>query len=187
MEMDNISENEIIINTNDISTYLFGLQHEFEIKYKNDFLKEEVDFLISHRYIDKKSLFNYIFIYNYYSSLMYQKIVYQINIIINEVNLKSILKNIIEFDLDLTYVEEKIIFEINSINLIDKTENFKFDLYHFNEESGNKNKILGNANKKEVENELKQNNKNIIYYIKIIYEDEIKNVTFIQFHIYKIK
>ena len=187
MEMDNISENETIINTNDISTYLFGLQHEFEIKYKNDFLKEEVDFLISHRYIDKKSLFNYIFIYNYYSSLMYQKIVYQINIIINEVNLKSILKNIIEFDLDLTYVEEKIIFEINSINLIDKTENFKFDLYHFNEESGNKNKILGNANKKEVENELKQNNKNIIYYIKIIYEDEIKNVPFFQFHIYKIK
>ena len=34
MEMDNISENETIINTNDISTYLFGLQHEFEIKYQ---------------------------------------------------------------------------------------------------------------------------------------------------------
>ena len=184
--MDNISENETIISSNDLSPYLFGLQHEFEIKYKNDDMKEEVNFLLSHRYIDKKSLFNYIFIYNYYYSLMYQPNIYQINIIIKEDNLKSILKNIIDFDLDLTYVKEKIILEMNSINLIDKTENFKLVLYHFNEESGDKNKILDNATKEEVEEQLKQNNKNIIYYIKLIYEEEIKNVPFFQFHIYKL-
>ena len=184
--MDNISECETIISSNDLSPYLFGLKHEFDIKYKNEYLKEEVNFLISHRYIDKKSLFNYIFIYNYYSSFIYQPIIYQINIIINEKNLKSILKNLIEFDLDLTYFKEKIILEINSIKLIDKTENVKFDLYHFNEESGDKNRILDNATKDEVEEQLKQNNKNVIYYIKLIYDDEIKNVPFFQFHIYKI-
>ena len=184
--MDNISECETIISSNDLSPYLFGLKHEFDIKYKNEYLKEEVNFLISHRYIDKKSLFNYIFIYNYYSSFIYQPIIYQINIIINEKNLKSILKNLIEFDLDLTYFKEKIILEINSIKLIDKTENVKFDLYHFNEESGDKNRILDNATKDEVEEQLKQNNTNVIYYIKLIYDDEIKNVPFFQFHIYKI-
>ena len=184
--MDNISECETIISSNDLSPYLFGLKHEFDIKYKNEYLKEEVNFLISDRYIDKKSLFNYIFIYNYYSSFIYQPIIYQINIIINEKNLKSILKNLIEFDLDLTYFKEKIILEINSIKLIDKTENVKFDLYHFNEESGDKNRILDNATKDEVEEQLKQNNTNVIYYIKLIYDDEIKNVPFFQFHIYKI-
>jgi hypothetical protein len=57
--------------------------------------------------------------------------------------------------LDLTYFKEKIILEINSIKLIDKTENVKFDLYHFNEESGDKNRILDNATKDEVEEQLK--------------------------------
>jgi hypothetical protein len=182
--MDNISESETIISSNDLSPYLFGLQHEFEIKYKNDDMKEEVNFLLSHRYIDKKSLFNYIFIYQYYENLINNPIIYQINVVLNDDQIKENLMKVIGVDLDLSNIENKIIIEINCIIFNEQTGICKFDLFEINEENGDKRQILGDVNKKEIEEKLKEN-KNIIYFIKIKFEEENASVPICQFNIYK--
>ena len=183
--MDYISESDSTIVSNDLYPYLLSLKHEFEMKYKNEDLKNEVDFLISHRFIDKKSLFNYIFIYQYYENLINNPIIYQINVVLNDDQLKENLMKVIGVDLDLSNIENKIIIEINCIIFNEQTGIFKFDLFQINEENGDKRQILGDVNKKEIEEKLKEKNKKIIYYIKIKFEEENSSVPIRQFNIYK--
>ncbi len=182
--MDYISESDSTIVSNDLYPYLLSLKHEFEIKYKNEDLKNEVDFLISHRFIDKKSLFNYIFIYQYYENLINNPIIYQINVVLNDDQIKENLMKVIGVDLDLSNIENKIIIEINCIIFNEQTGICKFDLFEINEENGDKRQILGDVNKKEIEEKLKEN-KNIIYFIKIKFEEENASVPICQFNIYK--
>ena len=182
--MDYISESDSTIVSNDLYPYLLSLKHEFEMKYKNEDLKNEVDFLISHRFIDKKSLFNYIFIYQYYENLINNPIIYQINVVLNDDQIKENLMKVIGVDLDLSNIENKIIIEINCIIFNEQTGIFKFDLFQINEENGDKRQILGDVNKKEIEEKLKENKK-IIYYIKIKFEEENSSVPICQFNIYK--
>ena len=182
--MDYISESDSTIVSNDLYPYLLSLKHEFEMKYKNEDLKNEVDFLISHRFIDKKSLFNYIFIYQYYENLINNPIIYQINVVLNDDQIKEDLMKVIGVDLDLSNIENKIIIEINCIIFNEQTGIFKFDLFQINEENGDKRQILGDVNKKEIEEKLKENKK-IIYYIKIKFEEENSSVPICQFNIYK--
>ena len=182
--MDYISESDSTIVSNDLYPYLLSLKHEFEMKYKNEDLKNEVDFLISHRFIDKKSLFNYIFIYQYYEKLINNPIIYQINVVLNDDQIKENLMKVIGVDLDLSNIENKIIIEINCIIFNEQTGIFKFDLFQINEENGDKRQILGDVNKKEIEEKLKENKK-IIYYIKIKFEEENSSVPICQFNIYK--
>ena len=183
--MDYISESDSTIVSNDLYPYLLSLKHEFEMKYKNEDLKNEVDFLISHRFIDKKSLFNYIFIYQYYENLINNPIIYQINVVLNDDQIKENLMKVIGVDLDLSNIENKIIIEINCIIFNEQTGIFKFDLFQINEENGDKRQILGDVNKKEIEEKLKEKNKKIIYYIKIKFEEENSSVPICQFNIYK--
>ena len=183
--MDYISESDSTIVSNDLYPYLLSLKHEFEMKYKNEDLKNEVDFLISHRFIDKKSLFNYIFIYQYYENLINNPIIYQINVVLNDDQIKEDLMKVIGVDLDLSNIENKIIIEINCIIFNEQTGIFKFDLFQINEENGDKRQILGDVNKKEIEEKLKEKNKKIIYYIKIKFEEENSSVPICQFNIYK--
>ena len=183
--MDYISESDSTIVSNDLYPYLLSLKHEFEMKYKNEDLKNEVDFLISHRFIDKKSLFNYIFIYQYYEKLINNPIIYQINVVLNDDQIKEDLMKVIGVDLDLSNIENKIIIEINCIIFNEQTGIFKFDLFQINEENGDKRQILGDVNKKEIEEKLKEKNKKIIYYIKIKFEEENSSVPICQFNIYK--
>ena len=183
--MDYISESDSTIVSNDLYPYLLSLKHEFEMKYKNEDLKNEVDFLISHRFIDKKSLFNYIFIYQYYEKLINNPIIYQINVVLNDDQIKENLMKVIGVDLDLSNIENKIIIEINCIIFNEQTGIFKFDLFQINEENGDKRQILGDVNKKEIEEKLKEKNKKIIYYIKIKFEEENSSVPICQFNIYK--
>ena len=183
--MDYISESDSTIVSNDLYPYLLSLKHEFEMKYKNEDLKNEVDFLISHRFIDKKSLFNYIFIYQYYENLINNPIIYQINVVLNDDQIKEDLMKVIGVDLDLSNIENKIIIEINCIIFNEQTGIFKFDLFQINEENGDKRQILGDVNKKEIEEKLKEENKKIIYYIKIKFEEENSSVPICQFNIYK--
>ena len=183
--MDYISESDSTIVSNDLYPYLLSLKHEFEMKYKNEDLKNEVDFLISHRFIDKKSLFNYIFIYQYYEKLINNPIIYQINVVLNDDQRKENLMKVIGVDLDLSNIENKIIIEINCIIFNEQTGIFKFDLFQINEENGDKRQILGDVNKKEIEEKLKEKNKKIIYYIKIKFEEENSSVPICQFNIYK--
>ena len=183
--MDYISESDSTIVSNDLYPYLLSLKHEFEMKYKNEDLKNEVDFLISHRFIDKKSLFNYIFIYQYYEKLINNPIIYQINVVLNDDQIKENLMKVIGVDLDLSNIENKIIIEINCIIFNEQTGIFKFDLFQINEENGDKRQILGDVNKKEIEEKLKEENKKIIYYIKIKFEEENASVPICQFNIYK--
>ena len=183
--MDYISESDSTIVSNDLYPYLLSLKHEFEMKYKNEDLKNEVDFLISHRFIDKKSLFNYIFIYQYYENLINNPIIYQINVVLNDDQIKENLMKVIGVDLDLSNIENKIIIEINCIIFNEQTGIFKFDLFQINEENGDKRQILGDVNKKEIEEKLKEKNKKIIYYIKIKFEKENSSVPICQFNIYK--
>ena len=183
--MDYISESDSTIVSNDLYPYLLSLKHEFEMKYKNEDLKNEVDFLISHRFIDKKSLFNYIFIYQYYEKLINNPIIYQINVVLNDEQIKENLMKVIGVDLDLSNIENKIIIEINCIIFNEQTGIFKFDLFQINEENGDKRQILGDVNKKEIEEKLKEKNKKIIYYIKIKFEEENSSVPICQFNIYK--
>ena len=81
---------------------------------------------------------------------------------------------VIGVDLDLSNIENKIIIEINCIIFNEQTGIFKFDLFQINEENGDKRQILGDVNKKEIEEKLKEENKKIIYYIKIKFEEAIK-------------
>ncbi len=128
--MDTYSELESSIYVQDIETYLDILRHEFDIKFKNANLITELLFFQTYHLVDNNSLFNYLYIYNYYQSLLFSPSYYSINIILTERNyLSRLSEKIIGSDFFFGTYNGTIIYEITSDILFIDTSDLKFNLY----------------------------------------------------------
>ena len=160
--MDTYSELESSIYVQDIETYLDILRHEFDIKFKNANLITELLFFQTYHLVDNNSLFNYLYIYNYYQSLLFSPSYYSINIILTERNyLSRLSEKIIGSDFFFGTYNGTIIYEITSDILFIDTSDLKFNLYSvdWNIISQKGKQILEKATRKEIEKYVSIENK----------------------------
>ena len=160
--MDTYSELESSIFVQDIETYLDLLRHEFDIKFKNSNLMTELLFFQTYHLVDNNSLFNYIYIYNYYQSLLFSPSYYKINIILTERNyLSRLSEKIIGSEFFFGTFNGTIIYEITSDILFIDTSDLKFNLYFvdWNIISQKGKQIMENVTRKEIEKYVSIENK----------------------------
>ena len=139
--MENIVEiNKISNNNNDsvisssknlndnIIKYFNSLRHEFDIKIFNKHLEDEIIFLKKNRLIDNNTMFNYLYLYNYYKNLVYNYKEFNIFFFYdkndNIKNFNELIEKIMGINLNLKNTYSQIIFEqyfdknINNLNTI---------------------------------------------------------------------
>ena len=146
--MENIVEiNKISNNNNDsvisssknlndnIIKYFNSLRHEFDIKIFNKHLEDEIIFLKKNRLIDNNTMFNYLYLYNYYKNLVYNYKEFNIFFFYdkndNIKNFNELIEKIMGINLNLKNTYSQIIFE----QFFDKNSNNLNNIYYILYES----------------------------------------------------
>jgi len=177
--MENIIEfNKISNNNNDsvisssknlkdnIIKYFNSLRHEFDIKIFNKYLDDEINFLKKNRLIDNNTMFNYLYLYNYYKNLIYNYKEFNIFFFYDKNdNIKSyneLINKIMGINLNLKDTYSQIIFEQYFDKNSNDLNNIHYILYESEYNSFKKinDSLLETKDILDIKKYLEQNNNN---------------------------
>ena len=166
------NNNNDMINTSsinlkqDILKYFNSLRHEFDIKIFNKYLENEIIFFKKNRLIDNNTMFNYLYIYNYYKDLIYNYKEFNIFFFYdkndNLENYNELIEKIMGINLNLKNTYSQIIFE----QFFDKNSNNLNNIYYilyeseYNSFKKINNILLETKNILDIKKYLEQNNNN---------------------------
>ena len=192
--MENINELNKINNNNnndtvifssinlkkDILKYFNSLRHEFDIKIFNKFLENEIIFFKKNRLVDNNTMFNYLYIYNYYKDLIYNYKEFNIFFFYdkndNLGNFNELIEKIMGINLNLKNTYSQIIFE----QFFDKNSNNLNNIYYilyeseYNSFKKINNILLETKDILDIKNYLEQNNNNNKSYIISLFNSDNK-------------
>ena len=191
--MENINELNKINNNNndtvifssinlkkDILKYFNSLRHEFDIKIFNKFLENEIIFFKKNRLVDNNTMFNYLYIYNYYKDLIYNYKEFNIFFFYdkndNLGNFNELIEKIMGINLNLKNTYSQIIFE----QFFDKNSNNLNNIYYilyeseYNSFKKINNILLETKDILDIKNYLEQNNNNNKSYIISLFNSNNK-------------
>ena len=191
--MENINELNKIYNNNndtvifssinlkkDILKYFNSLRHEFDIKIFNKFIENEIIFFKKNRLVDNNTMFNYLYIYNYYKDLIYNFKEFNIFFFYdkndNLGNFNELIEKIMGINLNLKNTYSQIIFE----QFFDKNSNNLNNIYYilyeseYNSFKKINNILLETKDILDIKNYLEQNNNNNKSYIISLFNSDNK-------------
>ena len=190
--MENINELNKINNNNDtfifssinlkkdILKYFNSLRHEFDIKIFNKFLENEIIFFKKNRLVDNNTMFNYLYIYNYYKDLIYNYKEFNIFFFYdkndNLGNFNELIEKIMGINLNLKNTYSQIIFE----QFFDKNSNNLNNIYYilyeseYNSFKKINNILLESKDILDIKKYLEQNNNNNKSYIISLFNSNNK-------------
>ena len=191
--MENINELNKINNNNndtfifssinlkkDILKYFNSLRHEFDIKIFNKFLENEIIFFKKNRLVDNNTMFNYLYIYNYYKDLIYNYKEFNIFFFYdkndNLGNFNELIEKIMGINLNLKNTYSQIIFE----QFFDKNSNNLNNIYYilyeseYNSFKKINNILLESKDILDIKKYLEQNNNNNKSYIISLFNSDNK-------------
>ena len=173
------NNNNDMINTSsinlkqDILKYFNSLRHEFDIKIFNKYLENEIIFFKKNRLIDNNTMFNYLYIYNYYKDLIYNYKEFNIFFFYdkndNLENYNELIEKIMGINLNLKNIYSQIIFE----QFFDKNSNNLNNIYYilyeseYNSFKKINNILLETKDILDIKKYLEQNNNNKSYIISL--------------------
>ena len=157
----------------DILKYFNSLRHEFDIKIFNKYLENEIIFFKKNRLIDNNTMFNYLYIYNYYKDLIYNYKEFNIFFFYdkndNLENYNELIEKIMGINLNLKNIYSQIIFE----QFFDKNSNNLNNIYYilyeseYNSFKKINNILLETKDILDIKKYLEQNNNNKSYIISL--------------------
>ena len=164
----------------DILKYFNSLRHEFDIKIFNKYLENEIIFFKKNRLIDKNTMFNYLYIYNYYKDLIYNYKEFNIFFFYdkndNLENYNELIEKIMGINLNLKNTYSQIIFE----QFFDKNSNNLNNIYYilyeseYNSFKKINNILLESKDILDIKKYLEQNNNNNKSYIISLFNSNNK-------------
>jgi len=164
----------------DILKYFNSLRHEFDIKIFNKFLENEIIFFKKNRLIDNNTMFNYLYIYNYYKDLIYNYKEFNIFFFYdkndNLGNFNELIEKIMGININLKNTYSQIIFE----QFFDKNSNNLNNIYYilyeseYNSFKKINNIILETKDILDIKKYLEQNNNNNKSYIISLFNSDNK-------------
>ena len=164
----------------DILKYFNSLRHEFDIKIFNKYLENEIIFFKKNRLIDNNTMFNYLYIYNYYKDLIYNYKEFNIFFFYdkndNLENYNELIEKIMGINLNLKNTYSQIIFE----QFFDKNSNNLNNIYYilyeseYNSFKKINNILLETKNILDIKKNLEQNNNNNKSYIISLFNSNNK-------------
>ena len=164
----------------DILKYFNSLRHEFDIKIFNKFLENEIIFFKKNRLVDNNTMFNYLYIYNYYKDLIYNYKEFNIFFFYdkndNLGNFNELIEKIMGLNLNLKNTYSQIIFE----QFFDKNSNNLNNIYYilyeseYNSFKKINNIILETKDILDIKKYLEQNNNNNKSYIISLFNSDNK-------------
>ena len=164
----------------DILKYFNSLRHEFDIKIFNKYLENEIIFFKKNRLIDKNTMFNYLYIYNYYKDLIYNYKEFNIFFFYdkndNLENYNELIEKIMGINLNLKNTYSQIIFE----QFFDKNSNNLNNIYYilyeseYNSFKKINNILLESKDIFDIKKYLEQNNNNNKSYIISLFNSNNK-------------